>query len=166
MTRRHPSLSHRRAAWLGCVFGLLGLVIVSWSPDSRAGSSDLLVVVNSRNPIGRLSQAELRPIFQTSKRKWDNGATVEPVNFPEKSAPRQSFDKAVMGFDPETTLRYWIDRKVRGEARPPKKLANAAAVLAHVAGTPGGIGYVPAEGALGVNVKVVARVSGDQIKAP
>jgi hypothetical protein len=114
----------------------------------------------------RLNASELRPIFQTSKRKWANGALVEPVNLPEKSLQRQLFDKAVLGFDPETALRYWIDRKVRGEARPPKKMTTPAAVLAHVAATPGGIGYIPAEGAVGPGVKVVARVSGEQVRSP
>lgn len=158
--------SNRRSLWVSCALGLLGLGVLSWSPSSEAGPSDLLVIVNSQNPATRLSQSELRPIFQTSKRKWDNGALVEPVNLPEKSPPRQVFDKAVLGFDPETALRYWIDRKVRGEARPPKKLSTPAAVLAHVASTPGGIGYIPAEGAPGPGVKVVARVSGEQVKAP
>jgi ABC-type phosphate transport system substrate-binding protein len=144
--------------------GVLALAL--WAPVSEAGSSDLLVVVNAQNPTKVLTASQLRPIFQTTKRKWDSGELVEPVNLPEKSLPRQLFDKAVLGFDPETSLRYWIDRKVRGEARPPKKLTTPAAVLAHVGGTPGGIGYVPAEGSLGSNVRVVARVVGEQVKAP
>jgi len=141
-------------------------VALIWSRGTEAGPSELLVIVNAQNPTKRLSASELRPIFQTSKRKWDNGALVEPVNLPEKSPQRQLFDKAVLGFDPETALRYWIDRKVRGEARPPKKLTTPAAVLAHVSSTPGGIGYVPAEGSLGPSVRVVARVHGEQVKAP
>jgi ABC-type phosphate transport system substrate-binding protein len=145
---------------------MLGAVALLWTRASQAGPTDLLVIVNSHNSVTRLSASELRPIFQTSKRKWDNGALVEPVNLPEKSPQRQLFDKAVLGFDPDTALRYWIDRKVRGEARPPKKLTSAAAVLAHVAGTPGGIGYIPAEGPVGAGVRIVARVSGEQVKAP
>jgi hypothetical protein len=158
--------SLRRPLWVRCALGLFGLGVLVWAPGSGAGPSELLVIVNTQNPTTRLNQSELRPIFQTSKRKWDSGALVEPVNLPEKSPPRQAFDKAVMGFDPETALRYWIDRKVRGEARPPKKLPTAAAVMAHVASTPGGIGYIPAEGSPPPGVKVVARVSGEQVKPP
>lgn len=164
---RHPSpRSNRRPRWLGRALALLGFAVTLWARGTEAGPSDLLVIVNSQNPTGRLSASELRPIFQTSKRKWDSGALVEPVNLPEKSVQRQVFDKAVLGFDPDTALRYWIDRKVRGEARPPKKLATPAAVLAHVASTAGGIGYIPAEGSLAAGVKVIARVSGDQVKNP
>ena len=164
--RPRPSPERSSSHWLSYVLGALGLVVLLWSRSSTAAGTDLLVIVNSQNPVTRLAGSELRPIFQTSKRKWDNGAVVEPVNLPEKSLPRQHFDKAVMGFDPETTLRYWIDRKVRGEARPPKKLTSPAAVVAHVAGSPGGIGYIPADGAPGPGVKIVARVSGEQVKAP
>ena len=166
MTRRSHSLSHRRPRWLAGAFATLSVVVLLWTRGSEAGPSDLLVIVNSQNSVTRLSASDLRPIFQTSKRKWDNGALVEPVNLPEKSAQRQLFDKAVLGFDPDTALRYWIDRKVRGEARPPKKLSNPAAVVAHVASTPGGIGYIPAEGTPSAGVKVVARVSGEQVKSP
>ncbi len=165
-SRPLPPKPTRSARWVSCVLGLLGLVVVLWTRSSSAGSSELLVIVNSQNPVTRLSASDLRPIFQTRKSKWESGALVEPVNLPEKSPQRQTFDRAVMGFDPEMTVRYWIDRKVRGEARPPKRLATPAAVLSHVAGSPGGIGYLPADGAPGPGVKVVARVQGDQVKAP
>ncbi len=165
ITVRRPS-AKRSSHWVSCALGALSLVVLLWPKSSEAGPSDLLVIVNRQNPVTRLSASELRPIFQTSKRKWEGGALVEPVNLPEKSPQRQAFDKAVLGFDPETALRYWIDRKVRGEARPPKKLLTPAAVVAHVASTPGGIGYIPAEGAAEAGVKVVARVSGEQVRAP
>ena len=166
MTRPSSPRPKHRPRWFARALGLLGAVVLLWTNGSRAGSNDLLVIVNTQNSVSRLNASELRPIFQTSKRKWDNGALVEPVNLPEKSLQRQAFDKAVLGFDPETALRYWIDRKVRGEARPPKKLTSPAAVLAHVAGTPGGIGYIPADGAVTSGVKVIARISGEQVKAP
>lgn len=166
MTCHRSSTSLRRPRWLAGAFAMLSVVGLLWTRGSQAGPTDLLVIVNSQNSVTRLGASDLRPIFQTSKRKWDNGALVEPVNLPEKSTQRQLFDRAVLGFDPDTALRYWIDRKVRGEARPPKKLTSAAAVTAHVASTPGGIGYIPAEGSPGAGVKVVARVSGDQVKAP
>jgi ABC-type phosphate transport system substrate-binding protein len=167
MNRRLPFSASASRRWPRRALALLGVLALGlWAPGSEAGPNDLLVIVNAQNPVKVLTASQLRPIFQTTKRKWENGELVEPVNLPEKSLPRQTFDKAVLGFDPETSLRYWIDRKVRGEARPPKKLTTPAAVVAHVSGTPGGIGYVPAEGTLSSSVRVVARVSGDQVKAP
>ena len=167
MSLRSSPLAFASRRWPRRALGLFGMLALGlWAPGSAAGSNELLVIVNAQNPVKRLGASELRPIFQTTKRRWESGELVEPVNLPEKSLPRQLFDKAVLGFDPETSLRYWIDRKVRGEARPPKKLTTPAAVLAHVAGTPGGIGYVPAEGTLGAGVRIVARVVGEQVKGP
>ncbi|MEN9580865.1 MAG: hypothetical protein RJA70_3874 [Pseudomonadota bacterium] len=124
-----------------------------------------MVVVNPSNPITKLSTAELRPIFQTSKRQWPNGTAIDAVNLPEPSPQRQVFDRAVLGFDPESAASYWIDRKIRGDARPPRKLPTAATVLAHVAATPGGVGYVPA-GKLGKGVKIVARIINGRVQVP
>lgn len=137
----------------------------SWALRSRAGGPVLLVIVNASNPSGRLGATDLRPIFQTNKKTWENGARVDPVNLPEKSPARRDFDRAVLGFDPDQSLRYWIDRRVRGDARPPKKLPTPSAVAAFVASTPGSIGYVP-EGQLERGVKVVARVVDGQVKSP
>jgi ABC-type phosphate transport system substrate-binding protein len=137
----------------------------SWALRSTAGPPVLLVIVNAGNPAGRLGATELRPIFQTNRKTWATGTRVDPVNLPEKSQARRDFDKAVLGFDAEESLRYWIDRRVRGDARPPKKLQTPSAVSAFVASTPGSIGYVP-EGPLERGVKVVARVVDGQVKAP
>lgn len=165
MQRTYSPPPKRRRRGLACVVSCLIAGTLLWPESSRAGSGELLVVVNKANPTSRLSASDLRPIFRTSKRTWENGTTVEPVNMPEQTSPRMVFDRAVLGFDADATLRYWIDRKVRGEARPPRKLASTAAVLAYVAATPGGIGYVP-EGQLSSGVKVVARIAGNQVKAP
>ena len=155
----------RRTRWVFCVLGALCSAAVLCAPASKAGSGDLLVIVNASNPAARLSAAELRSIFQTSKRTWENGAAIEPVNLPEKSPQRQTFDKVVLGFDPDSMVRYWIDRRVRGEARPPKKATSPAAVLSMVAGSTGGVGYLP-PGSLDKRVKVVARVTDGAVKLP
>jgi ABC-type phosphate transport system substrate-binding protein len=160
MNRSFPERSRRALAILA------GLAIsASWALSSRAGSPALLVIVNAGNPTGRLSATELRPIFQTNKKTWETGTRVDPVNLPEKSQARRDFDKAVLGFDEDESLRYWIDRRVRGDARPPRKLQTPSAVSAFVASTPGSIGYVP-DGPLERGVKVVARVVDGQVKAP
>src|SRR5262245_44003884 len=151
----------RRAAVLATVLALG----VSWAVHSTAGPPVLLVIVNASNPSARLGPAELRPIFQTNKKTWENGARVDPVNLPEKTPARRDFDRAVLGFDPDQSLRYWIDRRVRGDARPPKKLPTPSAVAAFVASTPGSIGYVP-DGPVERGVKVVARVVDGQVKSP
>lgn len=147
-------------SWLG-----VALATSAWTSSSDAGSSDLLVVVHPSNPAARLERADLRRIFQTSKKSWPSGDRIEPLNLPEGTSQREQFDLAVLGFSPDETVRFWIDRKVRGDARPPRKVSNPSAVLSYVASSPGAIGYVPS-GVPAHGVRVVARVSGAQVKAP
>jgi hypothetical protein len=75
------------------------------------------------------------------------------------------FDSVVLGMNPDEVARYWIDRRIRGDSRPPRKVQSASTVLALVAKSEGGIGYVPLAD-VNASVKVVARVEGGQVKAP
>src|SRR5262245_36554072 len=123
----------QRAAVLVTVLAMAAF----WALSSAAGAPALLVIVHSANPAKHLGPSELRPIFQANKKTWESGARVDPVNLPEKSVARHDFDRAVLGLDPDESQKYWIDRRVRGDARPPKKLPTPSAVSAFVASTPG-----------------------------
>lgn len=144
---------------------LLTLVGVAWPQGSQAGGEVLAVIVNKANPVSSLSQNELRPIFQTTKKSWGHGEDAVPINLPEDSSLRNDFDQAVLGLDPERVARYWTDRKVRGGARPPVRVPNTAAVMRAVATKPGAVGYVRLNEVNG-SVKVVAKVSGGRLTAP
>ena len=72
MTRPSSTRPKHRSRWFARALGLLGAVVLLWTHGSQAGSNDLLVIVNSQNSVGRLNASELRPIFQTSKRNWED----------------------------------------------------------------------------------------------
>lgn len=144
---------------------LSALPALSWSTGSQAGGEVLAVIVNKQNPIGTLSQNELRPLFQTTKKAWSNGEDATPINLPEDNSLRNDFDQAVLGLDRDRVARYWVDRKVRGGARPPVRVPNTAAVLKAVASKPGAIGYVKLTD-VNPTVKVVAKISGGKLTGP
>lgn len=144
---------------------LLALTALTWATGSSAGGDVLVVIVNKANPASSLSRDELRPIFQTTKKAWSFGEDAQPLNLPEDSALRNDFDQAVLGLDPERVARYWTDRKVRGGARPPIRVATTGAMLKAVASKPGAIGYVRFSEVNGT-VKVVARISGGKLSGP
>jgi ABC-type phosphate transport system substrate-binding protein len=151
----------RRKLLLGCI----AVVAISWTDPSVAGSDAIAVIVNKANPVGSMSQENLRPIYLMTKTVWSNGVAVEPFNLPEGTPMRTAFDSAVLGMNPEEVARYWIDRRIRGDARPPRKVPSPGTVLSLVAKSEGAIGYVPlAE--VNASVKVIARVEGGQVKAP
>jgi ABC-type phosphate transport system substrate-binding protein len=136
---------------------------LTWSRGSAAGGEVLAVIVNKGNPVSTLSQNELRPIFQTTKKAWSSGEDAVPINLPEDTELRNEFDKAILGLDPERVARYWTDRKVRGGARPPIRVPTTSAVLKAVAAKPGAIGYVKLS-EVNNSVKVVARISGGKLQ--
>ncbi|WP_437781774.1 hypothetical protein [Sorangium sp. So ce1097] len=143
---------------------LLALLGMTPSASSFAVEEEIVVVVNQANPVRAAGRDTLRPIFQTTRTEW-YGRSAVPVNLPEDSPLRQRFDKAVLGLDPEGVARYWIDRKIRGGERPPRKVASSSAVLRLVGEEAGGIGYVAAAD-VNPSVKVIARIRDGQVVPP
>ena len=144
----------------------LGLLAgaVSWTSPSDAGGEAIAVVVNDSAGASSLSRDELKSIFQTRTTRLPSGEKAAPVNLPQGDSVRVSFDQVVLGLEPDEVARYWVDRKIRGGNRPPKRLGSSALVLKHVERTPGAIGYVPASQAKGA--KVVAKIQGGRVVAP
>ena len=122
------------------------------------------MVVNDSAGASRLSRDELKSIFQTRTTRLPSGEKAAPVNLPQGDSVRVSFDQVVLGLEPDEVARYWVDRKIRGGNRPPKKLGSSALVLKHVERTPGAIGYIPASKAKGL--RVVAKIQGGKVVAP
>ncbi len=145
--------------------GLVTLFALAWSPPSEAGGEVIAVIVNDKNPASTLGVTDLRPIFQTTKTRWQNDVEAVPINLPNEDGLRIEFDRVVLGLDPERVARYWQDRRIRGGARPPKRVTSIGAVLRAVASHPGAVGYVRAGDVTG-NVKVVAKISGGKLLAP
>jgi len=144
---------------------LLAAAAMTNARGSAAGGDVLAVIVNKSNPQNVLAQNDLRPIFQTTKKVWSSGEDAVPINLPEDSALRNDFDHAVLGLDPERVARYWTDRKVRGGARPPVRVASTSAVLKAVAAKAGAVGYIRLS-EVNNTVKVVAKISGGKLSAP
>lgn len=137
-----------------------------WNTSSIAGPDDIVVIVNTQNPVQTIDASDLRPIFQTTKTSWGNSAgDAMPLNLPEDNPLRLEFDKAVLGLDADRVARYWQDRKIRGGARPPMRVGSTGMVLKGVASKPGAVGYVKAS-EVNATVKVVARIAGGKLSGP
>ena len=145
--------------------GLVTLLALAWPLPSEAGGEVIAVVINEKNPATVLGASDLRPIFQTTKTRWQSDIEAVPVNLPNEDALRVEFDRVVLGLDPDRVARYWQDRRIRGGARPPTRVTSPGAVLRAVAAHPGAVGYVRASDVTS-NVKVVAKISGGKLLSP
>lgn len=142
------------------------LAALSWHGTSDAGPADeIAVVVNKANAANALTREELRPLFQTTKGRWPDGTAAEPLNLGDESPARQGFDAVVLGLDPDRVARYWIDRKIRGGERPPRKITTPSALVRVVSADRGAVGYVRV-GDLNDTVKIVARIRDGKVVAP
>jgi ABC-type phosphate transport system substrate-binding protein len=148
------------------ILALLLCAAPFWNTSSVAGPDDIVVIVNTQNPVQSIDASELRPIFQTTKTNWGNSAgDATPLNLPEDNPIRQEFDKAVLGLDADRVARYWQDRKIRGGARPPMRVSSTGMVLKGVASKAGAVGYIKAS-EVNPTVKVVARIADGKLRAP
>jgi ABC-type phosphate transport system substrate-binding protein len=148
------------------ILALLFCAAPLWNTSSVAGPDDIVVIVNTQNPVQAIDSSDLRPIFQTTKTNWGNSAgDAMPLNLPEDNPLRLEFDKAVLGLDADRVARYWQDRKIRGGARPPMRVSSTGMVLKGVAAKAGAVGYVKAS-EVNATVKVVARIADGKLRAP
>jgi ABC-type phosphate transport system substrate-binding protein len=148
------------------ILALLLCAAPLWNTSSVAGPDDIVVIVNTQNPVQAIDASDLRPIFQTTKTNWGNSAgDALPLNLPEDNPLRLEFDKAVLGLDADRVARYWQDRKIRGGSRPPMRVSSTGMVLKGVAAKAGAVGYVKAS-EVNATVKVVARIADGKLRAP
>jgi ABC-type phosphate transport system substrate-binding protein len=127
-----------------------------------AGDEILAVIVHVKNPQSSLSRDELEALFSMSRKRWAHGEAVVPINLEIGTLSRVLFDKVVLGMGPDEVARFWIDRRIRGLGSPPLKVPSPEVLRKAVAALAGAIGYVPVA-QLGPGVKVVARVTRDQV---
>jgi sirohydrochlorin ferrochelatase len=114
-------------------------------PPAEAGGDPIVVIVNASNPIDNLSLTELKKLFLSDRSRWDTGKPVAPVMPAAGAAERTAFLKAVCGMSDAELNKYFLQAAFSGKsATPPKEVGNSAAVKNFVAGSPGGVGFIPA----------------------
>jgi ABC-type phosphate transport system substrate-binding protein len=145
-----------------CLVSGSGVVLSSLLDATSAiatPSPELLVVVHPSNSI-RLSVEELASIFKTTMRYWSGSKRIVALNLPPRSPERVTFDRVVLGMDPDASFRFWIDRKIRGGEPAPRNVPDPDVVLGIVQRTEAAIGYAPSH-LVKDGVRVIARIRGN-----
>ena len=141
------------------------VVLLLPSARARADGTELAVVVHPANSADALSASELAAIFTTQRRHWSGSKVIIALNLPPRTEHRVNFDRAVLGMDPDSVARFWIDRKVRGGAPPPRQVPDATMAVRVVAKLESAIAYAPRD-SVDKSVRVVARIHGGKVVAP
>ena len=135
---------------------LVALLIATASP---AFAGDLVLIVHA-DQDARLTLGEVAQIYLKTRRYWDNGKPIVPVNRNSGSTARDSFVRTVFGESARQLVVYWNRQYFRG-VLPPATLASDEAVKRFVAGERLAIGYVHPS-VVDDSVRVVLRMNDER----
>lgn len=117
--------------------------IASVAP-AQLSAQRFVIVVNPRNPVSRLNQAQLSRIYLGKLQAWDmNGALqpVAPVDQTPDSPLRAVFSQRMLHKSVSETASYWRQELYAGRNVPPPEQSEDEA-LQTVRSVVGAIAYV------------------------
>jgi ABC-type phosphate transport system substrate-binding protein len=133
------------------------LVLAAAAPSPAA--DEFVVIVNPSVAGVNVRRADLRAVFLRTAARWGGGATAVPVDQSGTSPVRNAFSQVVLGMPVATAVQYWQKQMFAANPlRPPAVKGSDAEVIAFVAKTLGGVGYVSKAAALPPEVKAVAVI--------
>jgi hypothetical protein len=140
---------------------LAALVCAPPGVERSAHAADnvvLAVFVSKDSSLKDVKMNDLRRIFTNADDSGFSGQRNVPFNHTAHSTDRVGFDQIVLHMSAEEVSRFWIDRKIRGLAGPPRAVDSLSQLLSLVSHTDGGISYAR-PGRMGSDLRVI-RVNG------
>ena len=126
------------------------------APAPAAVEAGFVLIANAANPATSISKIDATRIFLRKARAWPGSSlAADPVDQKESSPARREFLTAIMGKDAAGMNAYWQSQLFVGRTTPPPVKASDADVIAFVAASKGGIGYVAASAVLPATVKTL-----------
>ena len=116
------------------------------------------LIAHTSVPLTSISSKDVALLFLkkvTTYQKWGSAQNVVPFDLAHDSDTREAFTKAVHGKAVTAIKAYWQQQIFSGRGTPPSELASDADVIASVARTAGGIGYVSADAKIPGGVKFI-----------
>jgi ABC-type phosphate transport system substrate-binding protein len=104
--------------------------------------ADVAVVVSSKSSAGNLTAAQVTDIFLGKSSSFPGGGAAVPIDQTEGSAVRDEFYTKVTGKSAAQVKAYWSKIIFSGKGKPPKDVADSAAVKKQLADNPNAIGYI------------------------
>lgn len=124
---------------------------------TNAACAEVVVVVSVKNTTAALSAEQASDLFLGEASTFPGGVQAVPLDQVDKSPAREEFYAKVAGKSSAQLKAYWAKVIFTGKGRPPKEVADSAAVKKLVAENPNIIGYID-KGAVDASVKVVLTV--------
>jgi ABC-type phosphate transport system substrate-binding protein len=105
-------------------------------------AEDIVVVVNQKNSVSKLSRDEVVDIFLGRNRQLSSGISALPLDLPSSSAERESFYSRLTGKSMSEINAYWARLIFSGRASPPAQVRSQEESMQMVIDNRSAIGYV------------------------
>jgi ABC-type phosphate transport system substrate-binding protein len=112
------------------------------------------VIVNPKVEGRAITRDVLAQIYLGKADRWGDGRPIAAVDLSSTSSVREAFSAAILGMPVVRVKQHWMQFIAAGK-RPPLTKQSDEEVIAFVAATPGGIGYVSEAAAVPAGVKPV-----------
>lgn len=132
----------------------LSALLLSALP-APAAEQAFKLIVNPSVQGAQMKRQDVAAIFLVQTIRWGGGEAIVPVDQSAQSPVRAAFSLGVLGQPVVAVQAYWMQRISGRRGWPPVVKASDAEVMAHVAGTPGAIGYVSSSASLDPGVREV-----------
>ncbi len=109
---------------------------------TSALAEDIVVVVNQKNGVNKLSRDEVIDIYMGRNRLLSSGVTALPLDLPSTSAERESFYLRLTGKSLSEINAYWARLHFTGRASPPTLMRSQEAVMQMVTDNRSAVGYL------------------------
>ncbi|MEI7843260.1 MAG: hypothetical protein WCI39_09530 [Gallionellaceae bacterium] len=125
---------------------------------TAAYAEDIVVVVNQKNGVSKLSRDEVIDIFLGRNRQLSSGISALPLDLPASTAEREYFYSRLTGKSMNEINAYWARLIFSGRASPPTLVRSQEESIQMVIDNRSAIGYV-ARSKINAQVKVVFELS-------
>ncbi len=112
---------------------------------SPAPAGELVVVVNARSGVDRLSREEVVNIFMGRYRVLPSGVTAWPIDQPAALPARALFYRKLVDKDLSEINAYWARLVFSGKTSPPRQARRQGEVVDWVASHVGAVGYLDSD---------------------
>lgn len=133
----------------------LALALLLAASSASAQEAAYKLIVNASNPATAIKRQLAAQLFMTRSTSWAHGPAGDPVDQSVTSPVRDAFSREILGMPLAAVQDHWRKRMLNAREFPPLVKSSDADVIAYVAKSPGGVGYVLASADLPSTVRVL-----------
>jgi ABC-type phosphate transport system substrate-binding protein len=118
------------------------VIFLSLWTSALYADPEITVIVHSDNELGALTRKQIADIYMGRITSLPNGSIPLPLDYQGDSPARTRFYESITGKSMAQINAYWARLSFTGQASPPRRLPNKAAVMQVVGKNQDALGYV------------------------